>query len=74
MKKYFFLEREITKKESNIFYSSFSKTGVINPFQFDVKILEDNKKKIILNINTIGNGRTIDSLVKIKTTPNNFHK
>lgn len=73
LKKYSFLEKEIAKKESKIFYSPFSKVGITHPFTFDIKVLKDNKKMIILQINTIKNGKTIDSLMKIKTTANNSY-
>lgn len=66
MKKYYFLEKEIAKKESKIFFNSHSKIGIIHSSECKVKLLNESKKIIILEINTNRNGKAIDSLVKKK--------
>lgn len=65
VRKYYLLEKEIAKKKSKIFFNPNSKIGIINYYDFDVKIL-NNTIMIILDINTTKNGRTIDSLIKSK--------
>ncbi len=48
-KKYIF-ERIVAQKKSNIFSSNQTKTGIIQPFFIDCKILQDSTKNIILEI------------------------
>jgi len=65
IKKYYFLEKQVAKKESKLFFNANSKMGIVNPKDFDIKILENNNL-IILEIRTQKNEKTIDSLVKNK--------
>ena len=53
IKKVFFLEKEVAKKESKIFFSPYSKIGIVNSFDVDAKIIEENNDMIILEISTI---------------------
>lgn len=68
VERHFIIEKVIAEKESRIFFNNYSKIGLILPWNFEVKIIDDNKNMIILDINTIRNGKTIDSLMKTKTT------
>jgi hypothetical protein len=65
VERYFFLEKIVAEKKSTIFFNSFSKIGLINPSNFEVRLLDDTKKMIKIEIKTTRNGQTIDTLNKI---------
>lgn len=62
MERYSFVEKVVAEKKSDIFFDSYSKIGVINTSEFEVKLLDDTKKMITIEINTTRNRNTVDTL------------